>query len=67
AGRVETELRSRGVDVLETAYGARVRVLLGVDPAQVARTEGLLAELTSGAARPVLVGQRWVDGSPAAG
>lgn len=67
AGRVETELRSRGVDVLETAYGARVRVLLGVDPAQVARTEGLLAELTSGAARPVVVGQRWVDGSPAAG
>lgn len=67
AGRVETELRSRGVDVLETAYGARVRVLLGVEPAQVARTEGLLAELTSGAARPVVVGQRWVDGSPAAG
>ena len=67
AGRVETELRSRGVDVLETAYGARVRVLLGVDPEQVARTEGLLAELTSGAARPVVVGQRWVDGSPAAG
>ena len=67
AGRVETELRSRGVDVLETAYGARVRVLLGVDPEQVARTEGLLAELTSGAARPAVVGQRWVDGSPAAG
>lgn len=67
AGRVETELRSRGVDVLETAYGARVRVLLGVDPEQVARTEGLLAELTSGAARPMEVGQRWVDGSPVTG
>ena len=28
AGRVESELRSRGVDVLETSYGARVRLLL---------------------------------------
>ena len=55
------------MDVLETAYGARVRVLLGVEPEQVARTEGLLAELTSGAARPEGVGQRWADGSPAAG
>jgi uncharacterized YigZ family protein len=64
AGRVESELRSRGVDVLETSYGARVRLLLGVDPEQVGRVEGLLAELTSGGAAPVEVGQRWVDGSP---
>ncbi len=67
AGRVESELRSRGVDVLETAYGARVRLLLGVDPEEVVRTEGLLAELTAGTARPVVAGQRWVDGSPVVG
>ena len=41
-----------------------VALLLGVDPEQVGRVEGLLAELTSGGAAPVEVGQRWVDGSP---
>ena len=55
------------MDVLETAYGARVRLLLGVDPEEVVRTEGLLAELTAGTARPVVAGQRWVDGSPVVG
>lgn len=64
AGRVESDLRSRGVEVLQVEYAARVRLLLGTgDGARLAR---LLAELTAGRAEPVRVGERWVDG-PAGG
>lgn len=61
AGRVESELRSRGVPVLDTVYAAAVTLRLGVEPAQEARLHELVAELTAGAARPVVVGERWVD------
>lgn len=61
AGRVESELRARGIAVLGTAYDARVRLLLGTaSPMALAE---MLAELTAGAASPVLVGERWVDQS----
>ncbi|MFC4783405.1 YigZ family protein [Nocardioides sp. MAHUQ-72] len=61
AGRVESELRSRGVTVLDTAYAAQVRLLLGVPPAQVERLHALVAELTGGTAAAVPAGERWVD------
>ncbi len=59
AGRLESELRTRGVEVLAASYGTEVTLRLGlVDPAPL---DGWLAELTAGrvAARPA--GQRWVD------
>lgn len=63
AARVESDLRARGVPVLEVAYGERVRVVLGVaGPASEA--EGLrdtLAGLTAGGAVPRLTGERWAD------
>jgi uncharacterized YigZ family protein len=62
AGRVEGELRARGVDVLEVAYDARVRLLLAAEPDQVDRVSALVAAATSGAGLPVVVGERWVDG-----
>ncbi|TIC81805.1 YigZ family protein [Nocardioides sp. GY 10127] len=61
AGRVEGELRTRGVDVLDSAYGAAVTLTLGVAPDGVGRLEATLAELTAGTAEPVVAGERWVD------
>ena len=61
AGRVEGELRSRGVLVLHVAYDARVRMLLAAAPEGAARLDGLVAAATGGQARPVVVGERWVD------
>lgn len=61
AGRVESELRTRGVTVLDTAYAAHVTLRLGVPPAEVDRLHALVAELTAGAAVVVPAGERWVD------
>jgi uncharacterized YigZ family protein len=61
AGRVEGELRSRGITVLGTTYAAGVTLQLGVPPAEEPRLHGLVAELTAGAATAVVTGERWVD------
>ena len=59
AGRVESELRSRGVTVLDTSYAAEVSLRVGLaDPGPL---DGWVAELTGGrvVARPA--GQRGGD------
>ncbi|WP_210649068.1 YigZ family protein [Nocardioides sp. SYSU D00065] len=61
AGRVEGELRSRGATVLEVVHEARVRLLLAAAPDEVERLAQTVAAVTSGRARPVPVGERWVD------
>lgn len=61
AGRVESELRARGVAVLDTAYGARVELTLGVPPEEEPRLAALLAGLTAGSAGTRVAGERWVD------
>jgi uncharacterized YigZ family protein len=61
AGRVESELRSRGVAVLDTAYTDSVVLRVGVDPDQELRLHQLVAELTGGTAQAVVAGERWVD------
>ena len=61
AGRIESELRTRGIAVLDTAYGARVSLTLGIAPDEEARLAALLAELTSGSAETTVAGERWVD------
>jgi uncharacterized YigZ family protein len=61
AGRVESELRSRGVTVLDAAYGTRVELRLGATPEQETRLAGLVAELTGGAAETTVAGERWLD------
>lgn len=63
AGRVETELRARGISVLETAYGARASLLLGVPPDGAERLRALVAELTAGRGETEQTGERWVDRS----
>ncbi len=61
AGRVESELRARGVTVLDTAYAAHVTLLLGVPAAEADRLHALVAELTGGTVAAVPTGERWVD------
>jgi putative IMPACT (imprinted ancient) family translation regulator len=61
AGRVEGELRSRGVVVLDVAYDARVRLLLAAPPDGVERLDALVAAATGGRSLAVAVGERWVD------
>ena len=59
AGRVESELRTRGVHVLDTAYADQVTLRLGVtDPEPLA---AWLAELTGGRTTPTAVGTSWHD------
>jgi len=60
AGRLESELRARGVQILDTSYADSVTLKLGVrDPSGLA---ALVAELTGGAAAaPRQVGSRWTD------
>ena len=60
AGRVEGELRTRGVEVLDAAWAQRVTLVLGVAGPGDALAASL-AELTGGSAAPVAVGERWVD------
>jgi uncharacterized YigZ family protein len=61
AGRVEGELRSRGVRVLDVAYDARVRLLLAAAPGEVDRLGEVVAAATAGQGLPERVGERWVD------
>ena len=59
AGRVESELRARGLVVLDAAYGDRVLLVVGsTTPDSVGP---LVAEVTGGAATAEHVGERWVD------
>lgn len=61
AGRVETDLRGRGITVLGADYAATVTLHVALAADQVDRWPALVAELTSGAGRSVGVGSRWVD------
>lgn len=61
AGRIDNELRSRGVQVLDARYGAEVTLVVGVSADEQGVLLPLVAELTAGAAHPREVGSRWVD------
>lgn len=60
AGRVETELRRRGVAVLDTDWGHRVELQLGIAPTEQAELKAVLGELTGGSAELVVSGERWL-------
>ncbi|NYI75772.1 YigZ family protein [Nocardioides panzhihuensis] len=61
AGRLETDLRSAGVSVLETSYDAAVTLRIGAPPAEEKRIETLLAEVTAGASVLVPGEDQWAD------
>ncbi len=59
AGRVEAELRQRGVRVLGVTYGDRA--VLTVATADVASLTATVASVTSGSGDPKPIGHQWVD------
>lgn len=59
AGRVEAELRQRGVTVLGTEYGQAAVLRLAADSAD--ELHALVSGITSGAGAPVPAGDEWVD------
>lgn len=61
AGKVEAELRTRGVQIVQVSYAATVHLRLGVPRPQAHEVPALIGELTGGAARPVPAGSTWVD------
>jgi uncharacterized YigZ family protein len=61
AGRIENELRSRGIAVLDMTWSERVSLRLGAAPDDVVRLESTLAELTGGVVITRPAGERWVD------
>ncbi|MFS3127959.1 YigZ family protein [Nocardioides sp. Bht2] len=63
AGRVESELRTRGFDVIDAAYAEQVTLRLGVLPEAVDRLTAVLAELTSGGAEAKELRRVWRDQS----
>ena len=59
AGRLESDLRSRSITVLDTTYDELARLRLAVPAADVDRLSVLLAELTGGSIRAVPAGELW--------
>jgi uncharacterized YigZ family protein len=57
SGRLERDLRAKGVTVRDVSYDARATLHLATD----LELEPLVRELTAGTASPVLVGHDWVD------
>ena len=59
AGRLESDLRSRGIIVLDTSYDEVARLRVAVPAAEVDRLSTMLAELSGGAISPVAAGELW--------
>lgn len=60
AGRLEAELRGRGVDVVKVVYTERVNFLVGTAPGGGQALSAVLAELTSGGVVPKDAGTSWL-------
>ncbi|MGB6039912.1 MAG: YigZ family protein [Gordonia sp. (in: high G+C Gram-positive bacteria)] len=59
AGRVESELRSRGIEVLDAEYSADVSLLLA--STSLEHVDVVVAEATSGTSAVEPAGTRWID------
>lgn len=60
AARVESELRSRGVPVLDVSYAHEATLTLGIGADALAGVASVVAELTAGQAELYRTGERWV-------
>ena len=61
AGRIEADLRTSGIDVVDVQYGAAATYTLGLDPGGLESLNELLAALTQGTAEAVEAGETWVE------
>ena len=61
AGRIEAELRTHGIDVVDVAYGAQVRYTFALIPGSREEFDALLAAATQGSAAAREAGTMWVE------
>lgn len=62
AGRIEAELRIRGIDIVETDYGTTgVTLTLAITPGTYEQLEGHILALTGGAGTLIEAGTHWVE------
>ncbi|PZO99060.1 MAG: YigZ family protein, partial [Corynebacterium urealyticum] len=61
AGRLEADLRNRGVDIVDTAYGQAVTYTVSVAPGGEEELTATLAALTQGEVAPQEAGTAWVE------
>ncbi|MCT1451462.1 YigZ family protein [Corynebacterium sp. p3-SID1145] len=61
AGRIEAELRTHGIDVVDVAYGAQVRYTFALIPGSREEFDALLAAATQGSAAVREAGTMWVE------
>ena len=61
AGRIEAELRARGVEVVDVSYGAHATYTLAADPGGSEELNDLLATLTQGQTSTREAGTAWVE------
>lgn len=61
AGRIESELRTAGIDVVDVEYGRAATYTLAFTPGERERVDALLAAATHGGAEMKEAGYRWVE------
>ncbi|MFR9942129.1 YigZ family protein [Corynebacterium striatum] len=61
AGRLEAELRNRGYDIADTAYGAAVVYTLAIEPGGKEDLDATIAALTQGVGQAKEAGTAWVE------
>lgn len=62
AGRLESELRDRGVEIVEVSYGESAEYTLASEPEGFPELADTVASLTKGCARLRDAGTAWVEG-----
>lgn len=61
AGRVESELRNRGFDVVDTAWSAQVTHTVAIEPGTTELLDGALQALSHGELLSAKAGTHWVE------
>lgn len=61
AGKLEAELRNRGIEIVDTAYGAAVTYTLAINPGELDQLNATLAALTQGQVEAQEAGTSWVE------
>lgn len=61
AGRIESELRARGVTVLGVEYAELATLELATEPDALPALESAVAQLTAGGSQVQSAGEEWVD------
>lgn len=61
AGRIESELRNAGIDIVDVTYGQHATYTLAYEPGQRAQLDAQLAASTQGRAEAKDAGHQWIE------